>query len=116
MRASVLLAEGCQNIFHPDIIFAAGIDKQAAVLDHLDVLGRRLIGVDLLAGLEQHIYVRFVTRDLPGKIILGKDCRDDLQTGFCLSSFPAGNLTGDISAASGKHQGEEQKGADRLAE
>ena len=114
VRSPVLLSERCQNIFHPDIIFTACVNKQIAVLDHLDVLRSRLIGVDLLAGLEQHIYVCPVACNLPGEIILGKNRRDNLQTGFCILFFPAVLPAYSACAASGKDQGQEQKGADRL--
>ena len=51
MRTAILLFERGQNVLHPDIVFAARVNKQIAVLYHLDVLRGGLIGVNLLAGL-----------------------------------------------------------------
>ena len=74
-----LFSHGFQDLFHPDIILSAHADEQVTVLDIPDILGRRLIGMDLLTGLEQHTDVRLPAGDLSDKIILGKNGGDHLQ-------------------------------------
>ena len=74
-----VLSDRFQDIVHPDVIFPAHIDKEVTVLDQPDILGGGLIGVDLLPRLEQHMDIRAISSYIPGKIILGKDGRHDLQ-------------------------------------
>ena len=49
-----IFSHGFQNSLEPDIIFPAHTEKQVCVLNCQDILRRRLVGVNLFAGPEQH--------------------------------------------------------------
>ena len=68
-----LIAHRVQNIVHPYIILASGVDEQIAVLNRLNILRGRLIGMAFRAGLQQHRNVCLVAYNLAGKIILGEN-------------------------------------------
>ena len=74
-----LFAHGFQDLFHPDIILTAHVNEQITVLDIPDILGSRLVGMNLLTGFEQHTDIRLPARNLPGKIEGGKNGGDYLQ-------------------------------------
>ena len=93
LRPLLISFDGIQYIFHPHVIFAAHIDEKITVLNLLDILRGRLVGMHLFTRFEQHSHVRTVPCYVSGKIILGKNRSHDLQTGilFCLGCGSSGS-------------------------
>ena len=76
----VIVRHGTQDILHPHIVFPACIDEDVTILDGDDILGRRFIGMALLAGLQKHLQIRPVPGDLPHEIIGRKDGGDHTES------------------------------------
>ena len=67
------IAKRGQKVFYPDIIFAAGIDKQICILNGFDILRCWLKGVAFCAGLEQQCDICLVFGNFPCEIVGRED-------------------------------------------
>jgi hypothetical protein len=77
MRARHLMVKGGQDVVHPGVALAAGVDEQVGVLDLQDVLGRGLIGMALGAGRQQHGHVGGLAGHLTAEVEGGEIGGDD---------------------------------------
>ena len=77
-----------EHRLYPRIRLAADVDEHIGIADGDDVLRRRLIGVHLAAGAQQHRDRHIVPADLPREVIRRKDRRDDMELAIvCIRVF-----------------------------
>ena len=77
--AQVRVIDAVEHGLHPRVRLAADVDEHVGIADGDDVLRRRLIGVHLAAGAQQHRDRHIVPADLTRKIIGREDRRDDVE-------------------------------------
>ncbi|MPM86626.1 hypothetical protein SDC9_133716 [bioreactor metagenome] len=71
-RMDALVKAG-EHVLHPGVVLSTNVEKQVCVLHANDVLTRRVEGVHLLAGLQQHGHAGVCARcNLACKVVAGK--------------------------------------------
>ena len=84
----VRVIDAVEHGLHPRVRLATDVDEHVGIADGDDVLRRRLIGVHLAAGAQQHRDRHIVPADLPRKVIGRKDRRDDMELAIvCIRVF-----------------------------